>query len=184
VERALRNRGELAAQQKRIEGARLSDRAAKLERRPLLTGYGDYGVLGSTRMAATYTVRVRVLVAVFDGGRRESNRSDALTEVRRRELQAGEMRRQIELDVRRAYENLRLAVRQIETSEQIVHLADDELSHAQRRYEAGLLPGIEIVEAQTRLALSRDDRVAALYRRGVAMVELAAGMGTVDALFH
>ena len=70
------------------------------------------------------------------------------------------MRRQIELDVRRAYENLRLAARQIETTEQIGRLADDELAHAQRRYEAGLLPGIEIVEAQTRLARSRDDRVA------------------------
>jgi outer membrane protein TolC len=93
------------------------------------------------------------------------------------------MRRQIELDVRRAYENLRLAARQIETTEQIVRLADDELAHAQRSYEAGLLPGIEIVEAQTRLARSRDDRVAALYRRGVAMVELVAGMGTVEALF-
>jgi outer membrane protein TolC len=113
----------------------------------------------------------------------ESNRSDALAEIHRQELQAGEMRRQIELDVRRAYENLRLAARQIETTEQIVRLADDELAHAQRSYEAGLLPGIEIVEAQTRLARSRDDRVAALYRRGVAMVELVAGMGTVEALF-
>jgi hypothetical protein len=46
-----------------------------------------------------------------------------------------------------------------------------------------LLLGIEIVEAPTRLARSRDDRVAALYRRGVAMVELVAGMGTVEALF-
>jgi outer membrane protein len=184
VERALHNRGELAAQLKRIEGARLSDRAAELEKRPLIAGYGDYGVLGSTRMAATYTVGLAVRIPVFDGGRRESNRSDALAEVRRQELQAGEMRRQIELDVRRAYENLRLAARQIETSEQIIRLADDELAHAQRRYEAGLLPSIEIVEAQTHLARSRDDRVAALYRRAVAMVELAAGMGTVDSLFQ
>jgi outer membrane protein len=184
VEQAFQNRGELAAQLKRIEGSRLSDRAAELEKRPLITGYGDYGVLGSTRMAATYTVGLAVRVPVFDGGRRQSNRSDALAEVRRQELQAGDMRRQIELDVRRAYENLRLAARQIETSEQILRLADDELAHAQRRYEAGLLPGIEILETQTRLARSRDDRVAAQYRQAVAMVELASGMGTVDSLFQ
>ena len=184
VEIALKNRGELTAQEKRIEGARLNDRAAELEKLPLIAGYGDYGALGSTRMASTYTFGVSIRLPVFAGGRRESNRADALAEIRQQELRAAEMRRRVELEVRRAFEKIRLAGRQVEISEETVRLASDELTHARRRYDAGLTLGIEVVEAQTRLARSQDDRVAALYGRGQAIVELAAAMGTIDGLFQ
>src|SRR5712692_5543820 len=163
-----------------MEVARLNDRAAELERLPLIAGYGDYGALGSTRIASTYTFGVSVRLPVFDGGRRGSHRAGALADMRQQELRAAEVRRRVELEVRRAFEKIRLAGRLLEISEETARLANDELGHARRRYEAGLTPGVDVVEAQTRLARSQDDRVAALYGRGQAIVEMAAAMGTMD----
>jgi len=107
-----------------------------------------------------------------------------LAQVRQEKLPAADLSRQIELEVRRAFENLRLAARDIETSQETVRLAGDELAHARKRYKAGLIPGIEIVEAQNRLSGSHDDRLATQYRRGQAIVELAVAMGICDMLFR
>ena len=64
-----------------------------------------------------------------------------------------------------------------------MELANEELTHARRRFDAGLVLGLEIIEAQSRLSRARDERVAAQYRRGNAIVELAAAMGVCDNLF-
>lgn len=183
VQTALRNRAELTALEKRIESGRLSERAAEGESLPTLTFYADFGALGSAQIRPTYTVGLSLRVPVFDGGRRESHRAEALAEVRQDELRAADLRRQIELDVRRSYEKLRLAAGQIEATQESVELANEELTHARRRFDAGLVLGIEIIEAQNRLSRARDERVAAQYRRGNAIVELAAAMGVCDSFF-
>lgn len=183
VQMALRNRAELAALGKRIEGARLSDRAADAEILPSFAAYADFGETGSTRIRPTFTLGLTLRVPVFDGGRRESHRTAALAEVRQDELRSADLRREIELDVRRAYERLRLSAGQIDAAQQDVELANQELSQAGRRFDAGLILGIEIVEAQNRLSQARDKHVAAQYRRAQAIVELAAAMGICDSLF-
>lgn len=183
VQMALRNRADLAALDKRIESSHLSDRAAEAEKLPTLTAYADFGAAGSARIRPTYTIGLSLQVPIYDGGRSESHRAEALAEVRLDELRAADLRRQIELDVRRSSEKLRLAAGQIEATEEIVGLADEELTHARRRFDAGLVLGIEIVEAQSRLSQARDERVAAQYRRGQAIVELASAMGICDSYF-
>lgn len=183
VQMAFRNRAELAALEKRIESDRLNERAAEAESLPTLTAFADFGALGSTRIWPTYTVGLTLRVPVFDGGRREAHRAEALADVRQDELRAADLRRQIELDVRRAHEKLRLAASQIEATQESVELASEELTHARRRFDAGLLLGVEIIEAQSRLARAKDERAAAQYRRGQAIVELASAMGVCDSFF-
>jgi len=55
LEIAIRNRGELAATEKRREKAQWTDRAAELEKLPhfVIYIYGDYGALGSGRIKQT-----------------------------------------------------------------------------------------------------------------------------------
>jgi len=183
VQLAFRNRPELTALGKRIETDRLNERAAEAESLPTLTAFADFGALGSARIWPTYTVGLSLRLPVFHGGRREAHRTEALAEVRQDELRAADLRRQIELDVRRAYEKLRLAAGQIEATQESVELAGEELTHARRRFDAGLLLGVEIMEAQSRLARARDDRVAAQHRRGQAIVELSSAMGVCDSFF-
>jgi outer membrane protein TolC len=124
-----------------------------------------------------------VRVAVLDGGRRESHQAAALAEVRKEELRATELWRDVELEVRRALEKPQMATGKIAAAGESLDLANQELEHARRRYEAGLITSIEVVEAQARVARAADNRIEGWYRRGQAIAEAAAAMGVCDSLF-
>jgi outer membrane protein len=58
-------------------------------------------------------------------------------------------------------------------------LAESELAQARRRYGAGVTNGLEVTDAQTRLARARDNHVAALYSYNQARIDLGQAMGIV-----
>ena len=58
-------------------------------------------------------------------------------------------------------------------------LANNELTQARRRYDAGVAIGVEITDAQTRLERARDNQTAALYSYNLARLDLAQAMGRV-----
>lgn len=181
---ALHSRADLAALQKREDSARLHDEAIRSERWPSLAGYADYGALGTTvpNSVATYTVGVAVKVPVFDGGRREARRAETLHMIRQEQLREKDLRAQVELEVRQALESLRLAEQQVQVADGGLSVARDELSQAQRRYEAGVTGNLELVEAQARLARSAENRTAALYAWNEARIALLEAMGTVQTM--
>jgi len=60
-----------------------------------------------------------------------------------------------------------------------LELADNELTQARRRYDAGVASGLEVTDAQTRLARARDNQTGALYQYNLAKLDLAQSMGKV-----
>jgi outer membrane protein TolC len=58
-------------------------------------------------------------------------------------------------------------------------LAENELAQARRRYDAGVAIGVEVTDAQNRLARARDNQTAALYNYNVGRIDLAQAMGAV-----
>ena len=71
---------------------------------------------------------------------------------------------------------------QVAVAEQAVSFAGDVLAHARRLYEAGLTNSIEVIDAQTELAIAKDEQVAALFDYTNARIELAEAMGTTTKL--
>jgi outer membrane protein TolC len=63
-----------------------------------------------------------------------------------------------------------------------LELADNELTQARRRYDAGVANGLEVTDAQTRLARARDNQIAALYGYNLARIDLAQAMGNVRSI--
>ena len=78
---------------------------------------------------------------------------------------------QIELDIRLALDGLRSAEEQVKVAEEGLSLADNELSQARRRYDAGVTTGLEVTDAQTRLERARDNRIAALFNHNLARID-------------
>ena len=60
-----------------------------------------------------------------------------------------------------------------------LELADNELTQARRRYEAGVAISLEVTDAQTRLERARDNQIAALFNYNLARIDLAQAMGKV-----
>jgi outer membrane protein TolC len=178
---ALQERPDYQAQQQRESTARLSASATKLERLPSVAAFGDYGSIGTglTNSLPTRTVGIQVRVPIFDGGRRDARRAESASQFRAEQVRTNDLKEQIELDVRLALDELRSAQDEVTVAKEGLGLADNELTQARRRYEAGVASGLEVTDAQTRLARARDNQTAALYQYNLARVDLAQSMGKV-----
>ena len=182
--RALETRADLKAQQDRETGAQLSTEAARLERLPSASAFADYGAIGSgpQNSRATRTVGISLRVPLFDGGRRAARRAEAASQFRQEHTRLQDLKEQIELEVRVALDSLQSAQEQVKVAEEGLSLADDELAQARRRYDAGVANGLEVTDAQTRLARARDNRIAALFNYNQARIDLGQAMGTIRAM--
>ncbi len=180
------HRPELKAQQHRQETARLSYSATKLERLPSVAAFANYGSIGGgiNNALPTRTYGASVNIPLFDGGRRDARRAESASLYRQEKIRTTDLADQIELDVRLAVNSLHSADAQVKTAEEGLTLAENELAQAQRRYKAGVANGIEVTDAQTRVARARDNRVNALYNYNLARIDLGAATGTIQSMIQ
>jgi outer membrane protein TolC len=178
---ALKSRADLSAQHEREDNARLSGSAVKMERLPTLAASADYGSSGGGPLTnvPTRTYGISLRVPIFDGGRRDARRAEAESQYRQERVRTNDLKEQVELDVRLALDTLGSAEQQVKVSEEGLMLAENELAQARRRYSAGVASGLEVTDAQTRLARARDNHVEALYNYNQARIDLGQAMGIV-----
>jgi outer membrane protein len=181
---ALKARPDLKAQQEREANARLSASATRLERLPSLSAFGDYGAIGTGLESAmpTRTVGISLRVPLFDGAKRDARREESASQYRAERVRTADLKEQIELDVRLALDSLSSADDQVKVSKDGLDLAENELTQARRRYEAGVAISVEVTDAQTRLERARDNQTDALYNYNVARMDLAQAMGKVRSM--
>jgi outer membrane protein len=186
-ETAFESRSDLQSQVSREKAARLSGSAAKMERLPSVLSFADYGTVGpglNTSLLPTRTYGVSVQIPVFDGGRQDAHRAAAASKAREEEVRTGDLREQIELEIRLALDSLQSADEQIKVSDEGARLAEAELAQARRRYEAGVSGTLELTDAQTRLERARDNQVLALYNYNVARFDFGQAMGTIRSMIQ
>lgn len=178
-ELAMKTRPDLKTQERRLDAARLNVTAAKFERFPTFGVAGDYGLVGWTNTAAlpTRSVTVGMKLAIFDGGRRDAHRAETGAQWRQERIKTDELRQQIELDVRVALDSLASSEEQVKVAQDGLALAESELAQAQRRYDAGVAVGLEVTDAQTRVARARDNQITALFGYNLARVDLGQAIG-------
>jgi len=179
---AARNtRPEFKAQKQREQSAQLNYGAVRAERYPSVGASANYGTIGSELIGAqpTYLYGMSVKVPIFDGGKRDARRSESFSQYRQEQTRTRDLKEQIELDVRLAFDSVRSAADEVATAREGVQLADQELAQARRRYQAGVTNSIEVTDAQTRLDRARDNQIAALYDYNLARIDLATATGKI-----
>lgn len=183
---ALKSRSDLRAQRQREDNARLSSSATMMERLPSLQGFADYGSIGSSINHAlpTRTYGLSLRVPIFDGGRRDARRAEAASQFRQESIRTRDLQDQVELEVRLALDALSSADQQVEVARDGLRLAQEELTQAQRRYQAGVANGLEVTDAQTRLARARDNEIEALFNYNQARIDLGQATGTIRSMIQ
>jgi outer membrane protein len=186
LEGARKNRPELRAQQQREETAKLNYSATKFERLPSLAAFANYGSIGAgfSETVPTRTYGATLRIPLFDGGRRDARRAESASAYRQERIRTADLGDQVELEVRLALNALRSADAQVKAAEEGLSLAENELAQAQRRYKAGVANGIEVTDAQTRVARARDNRIQALYNHNLARIDLGAATGSIQSVIQ
>ncbi len=175
-------RADLAAATARLAAARAELGAARGERWPSLSLKADWGTIGPTPGSAltTYDVGAVLGVPLFLGGRVRGDVLAAQARVGRAEDRLSDLEAQVEYEIRGALLDVDAARRRVATARAARDLADEQLTEARDRFQAGVSGSLEVVQAQQALAASRESYIAGLYAYNLAKVTLARAMGVAE----
>jgi outer membrane protein TolC len=173
------HRSDLNAQKHRERSAEHFYKSVRAERIPSLSGFANYGSSGNTlnNNVPTWTVGLSLKLPIYDGGAVDARRAEMHSKLRQEKIKTLDLQKQIELEVRLAYENARIAQEQILVSEKRVALLIEELEQAKRRYLAGVTTSLELSDAQTRLQQAEESKIQTLRNYYISRVELLNAVG-------
>lgn len=186
AEKALAQRAEIKTQGERERSAKLNYDAVNAERLPSIGAFGDYGVIGLIDGAQlpTRTFGVALKIPVFDGGRRDARRGEAMSQLRQEQIRTRDLRQTVDLEVRLSLDALTSAGSQVEVAQEALKLSERELEQAERRYVAGVATNVEVTDAQARLVHARENHVQAQFRYRNARIDLSAALGQVNEILQ
>lgn len=182
LEAARALRPELKAQDQRQLAAKLSYQSLRSERLPSVSAFGDYGVLGRAGEITlpTRSAGISVRIPLWDGGRRDARRAEGASQLRQESIRTRDTAQQVELEIRLALESLKSSEGQVAAALEALAQSEKELAQAERRFEAGVASGLEVTDAQTRVARARENNIASVFKQKAARVDLGVAVGNID----
>jgi len=129
------------------------------------------------RGGANWLVSIGLRWNLFNGFSDKARIEESNFALRRSEADQARAASAIQLQVRRAYADLRAAAQRIEVMDAAVAEAEESLRITQNRYETGLTNVTDLLRTETAVLEARTRRVAAIHDQRIAgaMLELAAG---------
>jgi len=184
VAQALKNRPDIIAEEQRVRAAQQGLSAIKAERLPTLGLVADDGVIGKNgaKMLNTYTWGLQVTLPIFDGFRREGRIQEQTSVVKEAEIRQRDLEQQTQADVRGALLDLGGAREQLDAARERLRFAEQEVSQARDRFNAGVAGNADVVNASLALTASRTLVNDAETAYQLARVSLARATGSVTTL--
>ena len=185
LEHAFQTRSELRQILSLEQRAALELKSAADERLPKVTANGfwaEQGVTGSNAIPV-YEYQLNLNVPLFTGGRIEAERSKADIALRQLRQQEQDVRDRIALEVKTALAQVESARNEVDVARLGVQLAQQEVTQARDRFQAGVANNIEVVTAQDELARANDNQIGALYRYNQSRADLARSVGQMETLY-
>jgi outer membrane protein len=185
ISQACETRPEMRALMARAHIAELAKRGASDSRLPTVNFLGTWGEQGLSAPAAipAYTYQVTVDVPLFTGGRIRAEMAKTDLEIKKVEQERAGLRNQIALEVKTSQAQLDAAQHEVDVANLGVKLAQQEVSQARDRFQAGVANNIEVVSAQDALARANDNQIVALYRYNQSRADLSHAIGQIEGLY-
>ena len=185
VQQAYKNRPEMKAIEAREQAVAAQRKASGESRLPRVLFNGTWGYQGLSLPTAipAYVYQVTVDMPLFTSGRIRAEMTKADLELKKVMQQKEEQRNQVALEVRTSLAQLEAARSEVEVANLGVKLAEEEVSQARDRFQAGVANNIEVVSAQDAFARANDNQIAALYRYNQSRADLAHATGQIEVLY-
>src|SRR5262252_6241973 len=182
LQRAYTGRADYQAAQAQVQSAELSRKAAVAGHYPSVdvsANVGDIGV-NPSQSNGTWQVIGGINIPVFAGNRVHADVLEAEAQLRQARSKLGDLRGQIDYEVRTAVLDLNAAAEQVEVARSSVDLAEQTLTQSQDRFSAGVTDNLEVVQAQQSVADAHESYIQSLYAHNLAKVELAYAIGDAE----
>ncbi len=185
IDQALEHRPEWRALKAQELALVAQKKAASEARWPRLVLSGTRGFQGLSLPGSipSYEYQATIDVPLFTGGRIRAEILKAELERKKIAQILVDLRNQIALEVKTAGAQLDSARHEVEVANQGVKLAQEALTQARDRFQAGVSNNIEVITAQDELARANDNQIRALYRYNQARADLARATGQIETLY-
>ncbi|MCE5310793.1 MAG: TolC family protein [Acidobacteriales bacterium] len=156
---------------------------ARAESRLKLDLAGGYGVTSRlpenlfNRDFVRWNVGVNMTLPVFDGFKRSGMVWQATAYQRQARLEREKVEQRVRLDLRQALDDLAAAKETVIAARANVQQAEKVLSMMQNNYKYGAATTLDIVDAQTALAVARSNLLRGLHDHSVARATMRHAMG-------
>jgi outer membrane protein len=129
------------------------------------------------QMKANYAASVQLQVPVFNGRRTHHQELEAQANVRSSGARLDDLKRQIVTEVDQAVARATASWQKTENATVMVRQAEEALSMARTKYEAGVVTNLDLLDAQTTLTQARLGYLRALYAYSMSLVDLDRATG-------
>ncbi len=116
-------------------------------------------------------------VPIYDGGKNRKQRVEAAASYRSAVARTQDTQDQIRADVRQAANNMEFSQARYDNAVQQVAQATDALNRARGRYQYGVGQNLDVLDAETQLALARLARAQAMYNYTLGQYQLRRATG-------
>jgi outer membrane protein TolC len=183
---ALRERQDYQSDVEQLKATEYERTAATHERYPSLIFNGNYGVTGVVggiyhdTFGATGTLQI----PIFQEAKFRSDRDTAQFMVDNARAQLGNVRGQIEQQVRDNLIDLQAATATVAVAKSNTDLAQVAQQEAFERFRAGVEDNLSTIQAESTLASSQVQLINAQFQYNQAKLNLAQSLGRIDVNFH
>jgi len=176
---AKEHRKDLVAARYGVEGLRAGAKAAAAGALPsiVLTGREQWQQATAFSGDRSWNVALGLSVPLFDGFLARSQGRQLNRQAEQLMAQAQQLEQGIDLQVRSAYLAMRTAETELAAAEQARGQANEVMRISQLRYEAGVAPAYEVIDAETALAAAEANYTNGLYDLKIAQAKLARAVG-------
>jgi outer membrane protein len=186
--RTLDQRPELQASRKQVEQARLYLALARAENKLTVDMEGQYGysVRELNNMFvpdySRWNLTVNFKLPLYDSGRKSGLVAQALAQLRAAEQRLAQLENDYRLDVKQAYDDMQSFAEAIAAAKLSVGQAEKVHTMMQANYRYGAATTLEVMDAQTALAVARNSQISATYdyEMAKARLRLASGSPILD----
>jgi outer membrane protein TolC len=185
LEQAFITRPEMKALEARERIAVLGKKTASESRLPSINASGNWAYQGLSlpSVIPSYIFQVSLDVPLFTSGRIHAQIARSDLEIKKVAQERADLRDQIALEVKAAVVQLQSARTEVDVANLGVKLAQEEVTQARDRFQAGVANNIEVITAQDALARANDNQIAALYRYNQSRADLAHAIGQTEGLY-
>ncbi len=175
---------ELEAQQKRLDQAELTRKAAGWQRLPNIEFTGNWGYAANDAFQdeknESWLLGVQASVPIFEGFLIRARKRNADAALRQQSYQMRMLELEIEREFRTALFEMNARYKEIELAGEEVKFGHIEVEQASIRYREGLTDNSELIDAQQRLADANRSYLNSAYLYGLSRLAFARSIGSVE----
>jgi outer membrane protein TolC len=182
LRQAYANRADFKAAEEQVRAAEIARSASVAAYYPTVDLSGNFGDAGVNVGIShnVWNVTGALNFTIFDGGRIRSDIEEADSTLRQRKNDLGDLRGQIDQQVRTALLDLQSAADQVAVAQRNQVLAHETLDQSRDRFTAGVTDNLEVVQAQQSVVTADVNLISATYQHNLAKIELARALGMAE----